>query len=245
MTAKEAHELTITNTEYNASHCQSSFSASRPLGHNCTPSANGDAEGGKNSQRLKWDEANLYLMEQDRTSTMKITEPETPYARHYDPDEDPSDLDDNGDEPKPTRPIDANEIDMGRVDGVPSPNRKTARRKWAGDEEIPGLFLREPEGAIPGPEEAIPEGEFAGRPRAVHLDSNGRRHHDVQHVVLSPEERAKHRRFEQMRQKDYEMKNVAALLGHPEKIQDLEEDDGEPAVPSLPTGAHPSRNGTQ
>ncbi|EMR10267.1 hypothetical protein PNEG_01532 [Pneumocystis murina B123] len=36
------------------------------------------------SPRLKWDEANLYLTEQEKTSTMKITEPKTPYTRQYD-----------------------------------------------------------------------------------------------------------------------------------------------------------------
>ncbi|KTW29748.1 hypothetical protein T552_00955 [Pneumocystis carinii B80] len=36
------------------------------------------------SLRLKWDEANLYLTEQEKTSTMKITEPKTPYTRQYD-----------------------------------------------------------------------------------------------------------------------------------------------------------------
>ncbi|KAG4301914.1 hypothetical protein PCANB_002048 [Pneumocystis canis] len=36
------------------------------------------------SPRLKWDEANLYMTEQEKTSTMKITEPKTPYTRQYD-----------------------------------------------------------------------------------------------------------------------------------------------------------------
>src|SRR5579862_3738059 len=43
------------------------------------------------SPRLKWDEANLYLTEQQKSSTMKINEPKTPYTRRYDPSEDPSD----------------------------------------------------------------------------------------------------------------------------------------------------------
>lgn len=37
------------------------------------------------SPRLKWDEANLYLTEQEKTSTMRITEPKTPYTRQYYP----------------------------------------------------------------------------------------------------------------------------------------------------------------
>ncbi|KAG5440894.1 hypothetical protein PCK2_000049, partial [Pneumocystis canis] len=36
------------------------------------------------SPRLKWDEANLYMTEQEKTSTMKITEPKTPYTHQYD-----------------------------------------------------------------------------------------------------------------------------------------------------------------
>lgn len=34
---------------------------------------------GKNSDHLKWDEANLYLTEQEKNATMKIDEPKTPY----------------------------------------------------------------------------------------------------------------------------------------------------------------------
>ncbi|OLL24953.1 Protein GLC8 [Neolecta irregularis DAH-3] len=47
------------------------------------------------SPRLKWDEANLYLTEQDRTATMKIMEPKTPYAGRYDPSQDPDDDDES------------------------------------------------------------------------------------------------------------------------------------------------------
>lgn len=37
--------------------------------------------------RLKWDEANLELNEEQKDSTMKIDEPKTPYIR-YDPETD-------------------------------------------------------------------------------------------------------------------------------------------------------------
>ena len=168
---------------------------------------------------------------------MKITEPKTPYAKHYDPAEDPSDLEDNGGEREEARPIDPNEIDLDRVDGVPSTGNHSGRRKGHGEEEIPGFSLGEPE-------EAIPDNEFAKRPRAVHVDSNGSGHDDEQLLGLSPEERAKHQRFEEMRKKHYEMKNVAALLGHPEDNQDLEEDqaDDEPPVPAFPTGTQRPAN---
>lgn len=116
-------ELTIQNTQMNAGHRRSS-SAARPAGSrrqsSRTPSHHGD-EDLESSQRLKWDEANLYLTEQERTSTMKIDEPKTPYAKHYDPAEDPSDDDEEGD------------VDMDRQR----------------EDEIPGLSLGEPEEAVP------------------------------------------------------------------------------------------------
>ncbi|KAK3937458.1 protein phosphatase inhibitor 2 [Diplogelasinospora grovesii] len=226
LTPKEAKEVTIANTQYNAGHRRASSAGSRPGGSrrqsSRTPSHQGDDDA-EERMRLKWDEANLYLTEQERSSTMKINEPKTPYAKHYDPAEDPSD--DEVDEP-----IDPNEIDMDRVDGVPP-------RRGAGDDEIPGLSLGEPE-------EAVPEHEFETRPRAVHVDSNGSGHDtDGDDMVgLTAEEREKHRRFEELRKKHYEMKNVAALLGHPEELEDDDEDvddddDGTsgPAVPPLPS----------
>lgn len=92
----------------------------------------------------------------------------------------------------------------------------------------------------------MPEHEFApsspARPRAVHVDSNGSSHDtdgEEYLVGLSAEEREKHRKFEEMRKKHYEMRNVAALLGHPEEEVDDDDDDngnqgGQPPVPPLP-----------
>jgi len=148
---------------------------------------------------------------------MKIDEPKTPYAKHYDPAEDPSDDEDVAE------PIDPTDIDMDRVDGVPGAKR---HRRPGTEDEIPGLSLGEPE-------EAVPE---LPRPRAVHVDSNGSGHDtdgdDLE--FLSPEEREKHRRFEELRKKHYEMKNVAALLGHPEDLEAEDEDDEESALPAVP-----------
>lgn len=42
-------------------------------------SSNGDQQKGVDNEHLKWDEANLYLTEQEKNATMKITEPKTPY----------------------------------------------------------------------------------------------------------------------------------------------------------------------
>lgn len=46
-----------------------------------------DANPNTYNSRLKWDEANLELNEEQKDSTMKIDEPKTPYIR-YDPETD-------------------------------------------------------------------------------------------------------------------------------------------------------------
>jgi protein phosphatase inhibitor 2 len=175
----------------------------------------------ESSQRLKWDEANLYLTEQERTSTMKITEPKTPYAKHYDPMEDPSDEDEI--------------MEDGSAPLSGAKGRKTGSGP-GGEDDIPGLSLGEPE-------EAVPEAEFRTpsspkKEKAVHVDDTGSGHDDDERVGLSPEEREKHRRFEQLRKKHYEMKNVSQLLGHPEDLPDDDEDDsGPPPLPGQSNGS--------
>ncbi|KAI0135850.1 hypothetical protein F4814DRAFT_38540 [Daldinia grandis] len=197
-------ELTIINTQTNAGHRRSSSAASRPPGSrrqsSRAPSHGPDQEMFDNNQRLKWDEANLYLTEQERTSTMKITEPKTPYAKHYEPSED-----DDDDE---------------MLDGELS-------RK----EEIPGLSLGEPE-------EDIPESEFgAGRKQSkVHVsDEDATPQHDAENELLglTPEEQEKHRKFEALRKKHYEMKDVAKFLGHPESLDELEDEEEAPSMPTI------------
>ncbi|KAI0201190.1 hypothetical protein F4808DRAFT_425598 [Astrocystis sublimbata] len=193
-------ELTIINTQTNAGHRRSSSTASRPAGSrrrsSRTPSQVGDNEDALGSQRLQWDEANLYLTEQERTSTMKITEPKTPYAKHYDPAEDSDD-------------------------------------EMADGEQIPGFSLGEPE-------EEVPQNEFGAgkgrKPSKVHVnDDDATPHHDAENEFLgmTPEEREKHRKFEQLRKKHYEMSSVAKFLGHPEDLEALEED-GDSAPPPVP-----------
>jgi len=153
--------------------------------------------------RLKWDEANLYLTEQEKNSTMKIDEPKTPYAKQYDPTEDEDEM----------RMIDADDIMVDELDKVKavSPG-KSARAK---EDEIPGLSLGEPEEDVP--EHDVDE-HGVKKEKAVHVRA-------VEHVGLSEEELEKHRKFEKMRKRHYEMKNVANLLGHPEELD--EDDDGD------------------
>ncbi|OHF01920.1 hypothetical protein CORC01_02798 [Colletotrichum orchidophilum] len=214
-------ELTLVNTQYNAGHRRSS-SAARPSGSrrqsSRTPSQQGDEEQDlESSQRLKWDEANLYLTEQERTSTMKIDEPKTPYAKHYDPTEDPSDDEEMSEDPNIER------------------KPRTARAGPGVEDDIPIMSLGEPE-------EAVPESESSKEKalKAVHVDDSASAHGDDDELAgLSPEEREKHRRFEELRKKHYEMKDVAHLLGHPEELAEEEEDDEDraarpPPVPALP-----------
>ena len=219
-------ELTIMNTQTNAGHRRSSSAASRPAGSRRQssrgPSVVGDADDMESSQRLKWDEANLYLTEQERTSTMKITEPKTPYAKHYDPSEDDDDDILDGDH-------------AGR------------------DHDIPGLSLGEPEEDIPENEYAASsknsDGSSAGRKQSkVHVnDEDATPQHDAdEYIGMTPEEREKHRKFEEARKKHYEMKDVAKFLGHPENLEeDPDEDDDEvPPVPPMPTNV-PTINGAK
>ncbi|KAJ8125084.1 hypothetical protein O1611_g8555 [Lasiodiplodia mahajangana] len=189
-------ELTILNTQTNAGHRRSSSSASRPAGtrrRSSRASFQSDDEMAS-SQRLQWDEANLYLTEQERTSTMKITEPKTPYAKHYDPSEDEDDE---------------------MADGDP----------------IPGLSLGEPE-------EEVPENEFTSNRKhsKVHVnDKDATPQHDAENEYLSmtPEDREKHRKFEELRKRHYEMKGVARFLGHPEDLDDMDDNDDPPEMPTI------------
>jgi protein phosphatase inhibitor 2 len=169
------------------------------------------------AQRLKWDEANLYLTEQERTATMKINEPKTPYAKHYDPDEDPSDLDEPLDE-----------------------DPAAAAHHHHHHREIPDLSLGEPEDDL----SAAPSPAAPASPRkekAVHVDDAASAHGGDEEVGLSAEEKEKHRKFEELRKKHYEMKNVASLLGHAEGLEgegeeeeEEDEEDEEKEVPPVP-----------
>lgn len=160
-----------------------------------------------NGMRLKWDEANLYLTEQEKSSTMKIDEPKTPYAAHYDPDTDAEEM----------RALDAADIVVDELDAEKHPEKL---HRMAREDDIPGLELGEPE-------EALPEVEKGDRGhKAVHVKDEV--NHD--NVGLSEEEREKHRRFEEMRKRHYEMREVAHHLGHAEGLEEDEDADGDVAM---------------
>lgn len=161
----------------------------------------------ESSPRLKWDEANLYLTEQQKSSTMKITEPKTPYAKRYDPLEDEVEF----------RTLDAKDLVVDELDAVKvgagegsSSVGKRAQKEYAmREEDIPGLELGEPEEAIPSkakeshsPKQVVVQDDYMS-------DHHGEPGDDPE----TPEEEEKHRKFAEMRKRHYEMKEVANLLG--------------------------------
>jgi len=218
--AQSDKEITLQNTMQNAGHRRSP-SSSRPGGSRRQSSNTPTLPDEESSMRLKWDEANLYFTEQDKSSTMKIDEPKTPYAQRYDPSEDDEEM----------RTLDAEEILVDEKDKLDT--LQPIKKRHAREEEIPGLDLGEPE-------EMVPENDIGEAPRmtrsrsgssrsgekSVHVKEDGA---DV-NVGASKEEQEKHKKFEAMRKRHYEMRNVASLLGHPEDgapadDEDEEEDD--------------------
>lgn len=160
-----------------------------------------------NNPRLKWDEANLYLAEQGKTSTMKINEPKTPYAKRYEPSEDEEEM----------RTLDAEELvvdELDRVEGDGSSgadggSERSSFRTMRRESEIPGLTLGEPE----VPSEAVPDQR--GR---IHRSSSAKGEKQVVMEASSGEDdrehdgTVRHREFEEMRKKHYEMGDVKGLL---------------------------------
>ncbi|OJD32989.1 glc8 protein [Diplodia corticola] len=204
-------EVVLQNTLQNAGHRRSSSNARGPPPRRLsgTPGADDDDE---NSPRLKWDEANLYLTEQQRDSTMKITEPKTPYASHYDPAEDEEEI----------AALDANQIVVDELD-------KTKHKKKSKEDDIPGLDLGEPEVENAGVHHSDGEKRVVVDPES--LD-------DAKREEEPPQEQEKHRQFEQARKKHYEMRNVRGLLGHGEELlaEEDEEELEKPPVPPMPNG---------
>jgi protein phosphatase inhibitor 2 len=153
--------------------------------------------------RLKWDEANLYLTEQEKSSTMKIMEPKTPFAKRYDPAEDEAEM----------RTLDAEDLIVDELDKA---RGRAAAASSARDDEIPGLELGEPEKAVPNEsrhsERLVRSGSLRGEKQVV-VDpepDDGLGGHGEGPEGLDDE---KHKKFAEMRKKHYEMKEVKELLG--------------------------------
>ncbi|KAL5117501.1 hypothetical protein ACEQ8H_004666 [Pleosporales sp. CAS-2024a] len=202
-------ELVLENTLRNAgAHRRSS---SNPRGPPSRRQSGASPHPDENNPQLKWDEANLFHNEQNRDSTMKIDEPKTPYVKQCDP------IDDDDDE---VQMLDAEQIKVDELDKKPTKKPKM--------DDIPHFDLGEPEVRARGHSQT-PESE-----KRVMVDEEAVGD-DGYHGELLPnateEEREKHRKFEEMRKKHYEMRNVRDILGHPE---DDDDDDDTAKVPPLP-----------
>ncbi len=135
---------------------------------------------------------------------MKIDEPKTPYARRYDPEEDEVEI----------RTLDAGDLVVDELD-------RYAGRSRTKEDEIPGLELGEPEEAIPnassdrarGGSSISRSGSVKGEKQVVVDPADDGLGGHGEYVGSSAEEREKHRRFEELRKRHYQMKSVKGLLG--------------------------------
>lgn len=230
-------EITQMNTEINAggSHRRNSSNPRGSLSRRQSSQGQDGATNGEHDEggmRLKWDEANLYLNEGQMGGKMKIDEPKTPYARNYDPAEDEEELEN----------INAQEL---AVDELDMSKQKPRERKASGarsrDTEIPDIDLGEPEMDPLSRRES--DGERRVQVDSDYVDQDGGRHGEEDADNMTSAEQEKHKKFEEMRKKHYEMKNIKNLLGlvsgfvlgywydplmlcrHPEQLDALDDDD--------------------
>lgn len=137
---------------------------------------------------------------------MKIDEPKTPYAKQYDPNEDVEEM----------SQLHAEDLLVDEVDkkhAIESGELRAHRGNRTHDDEIPGLDIGEPEVDTAMDDAPTPESEKRVMVDAEY-DADDQGHHGEQPLEgMSEEDRVKHARFEKMRKKHYEMKNIKNLLG--------------------------------
>ncbi|KAL4788473.1 hypothetical protein BJX76DRAFT_116554 [Aspergillus varians] len=234
-----SQDLTLQNTLQNAGRRPSASSRRTSLA-----SSHGHLDDA--SPRLKWDEANLYLTEQEKTAKMKIDEPKTPYAPHYDPTEDEEEI----------RRAEAQDKLINAqgvvVDELDKDKKGSSSKKYFED-DIPELELGEPEEEITQ-KASLGDNDRITRARSLSNES----HRSDKHVVvgasvpteanddelLTPEEaKAKHEHFEKQRRMHYEMRNIKELLAHPEELDEMDEEEDNdgtsspgvpPSMPQIP-----------
>ena len=211
-------DVTLQNTLANAgprrnssNHRSSTSGGSRRHSRNPSDNMDVDEDGG---QRLKWDEANLYLTEQERGHTMKITEPKTPYVKQYDPTQDDDEI----------AAIDASDLMVDELDkkehrqsadggGAAGPGGSTNGDMATGsgrrrrEDQIPDLDLGEPE------ESLHTRSNSDGEKRVIVDENSESAHNGDPEENMTAEELRKHREFEQRRKQHYEMHNVRQVLG--------------------------------
>jgi protein phosphatase inhibitor 2 len=195
-------QITQMNTEANAGgHRRTSSNQRNSIGRRLSsqPDTNGDStQHVDGEQRLKWDEANLYLNEGQMGGKMKIDEPKTPFAKNYDPTEDEEEIE----------TINAEDLAVDELEMKPRARKSSGSR--ARENDIPDIDLGEPE-LVPNKIRRESDGE-----RRVHVDEemeDDGGHGEQDTANMTHEEREKHQKFEEMRKKHYEMKNIKSLLG--------------------------------
>lgn len=162
--------------------------------------------------RLQWDEANLYLAEQDAGTRMKITEPKTPYQFG---DQGAMEEDEEEDVAIDPRYVNVDEVDM----------KKSSKK--GRESEIPGLELGEPEEDMDATahldeqndrvfrhpsRDSISRENSGGKEKHVSVSEESGESGD-QVGMPTREEQEKHRQFEERRKRHYEMKSVKDVLG--------------------------------
>ncbi|KAJ5947550.1 hypothetical protein N7466_000565 [Penicillium verhagenii] len=238
----DTKELTLQNTLQNAGPRRRSSSGTQ--GSASRRQSEASMMDDDNSPRLKWDEANLYLTEQERTAKMKIDEPKTPYAPHYDPAEDDEEM--RMEDAKDTL-IDAQGLMVDELD-----KSNNVHRKGMSEDDIPDLELGEPEEAHDEGENSIQdprvfrqrsmstESQKSAKHVHVGTGTNGDAVPGDDGLLTTEEAKEKHRLFENQRKRHYEMRNIKDLLAHPEDVDEMEEEEDRtepgppPSMPQMP-----------
>lgn len=147
---------------------------------------------------------------------MKIDEPKTPYAPHYDPAEDEEEL--RLEEAKESL-IDPQGVVVDELDKTTHGGQ---HKKGVSEDDIPDLELGEAEEnpvAQESPEQRIyrersmsTESHKSDKHVVVNPDTNGEVAAGGDELLTTEEAKEKHRQFEEHRKKHYEMRNIKELL---------------------------------
>lgn len=216
----ENKEITLQNTLQNAGR-RSSSTRRTSAGRRLSGEVFGDHQDDR-SPHLKWDEANLYLTEQEKTAKMKIDEPKTPWAPSYDPGQDDKE---EMEVEAEDRTLDAQDLVVDELDLVNSARQKQASGPVR-DNEIPDFELGEPEEDLHAQQQQLGAGgDRITRERSFSQNSNrSDKHVDVivdeneegvghgEDLLTTEEAKAKHRQFEERRKRHYEMRNIKDIL---------------------------------